>query len=66
VFLRFSFLYVSIDEVVVHEEQAQSYQVEADVHAMTQPHRLVKGSSQNTHSSILPQQTKERKHKIDN
>ena len=46
---------------MVHEEQPQSYQVEGDVHAMAQPHSLVKGSSQNTHGSILTQRQRESK-----
>ena len=58
-FLRFSFFDISIDEVVIHEEQPQSYQVEGDIHAVAQPHSLVKGSSQNTHGSILTQSQRE-------
>ena len=60
--LRFCFFNVSIDEVVVHEEQPQSNQVESDVHAMTQTNGLVKGSSKRTHGCIL--QDNERKKKI--
>ena len=46
-------LYVPGDEVVVHEEETQTYEEEADVHAMAQTHRLVKRCSIRAHSLLL-------------
>ena len=51
--LRLCLLNVSCDEVMVHEEESNSNEVESDVHSMTQSYSLVKGCPQCTHSSIL-------------
>ena len=51
---RFCFLDVPGDEVVVHEEEAHSNEVECDVHAMAEPHGFVVGGSKSTHGGLLP------------